>query len=588
MKTILFFCVLCGLISQFTMAGAEKAKSRRKPGLDRRNKPKPRNRDPPSPCNFDKKSHGKKNSENSSSKKRNDLCRPFWTIRRPVCRNKRDKIPACNRKFCWKPADAKARSENELIPKGDFLLVQARWAKTGAHGRNDEAESNFISMPFRVSEKYNTKCFKFKHLMRAELPNKSKFTSSRKSRYGVSDSMQLKVNILTSDKKAWSKSWNVWSREDAVNGDQWIETELNLIQELGEIFKGKKRSRSRKKPTTYKKKIKIQFQALHAGASKTAFIAIDNLQFSNDCTTRNPTFNKNKRPKPSTPKQHDLQTPKKQNHDINNDINKELVIEEIYRAETDQFPAVRFKDKHAAAYRPEDDVIDLRYSHGLSQSPEPVREDYLNSGTIYSPNHADYYDYARFTDDYLGTDSMQACKYSNYAVDIGDCIKKFKNEMEVLTGYGTRKNLMCSDRYEDMVRCMKDCAFLCADMNGEESINSGSLDSGIDQILNNELHLKDSYCGDQTDVFPTFNVDRYGTDCSQDVRQGMTECALKLFNSSQGNLCRDFHRASECKRELLGKQCKFKSIENMLIFGVGIEVQNAYNPFCQKIHTNGH
>ena len=42
-----------------------------------------------------------------------------------------------------------------------------------------------------------------------------------------------------------------------------------------------------------------------------------------------------------------------------------------------------------------------------------------------------------------------------------------------------------------MVRCMKDCAFLCADRNGEESINSGSLDSGIDQILNNELHLRD-------------------------------------------------------------------------------------------------
>ena len=40
-------------------------------------------------------------------------------------------------------------------------------------------------------------------------------------------------------------------------------------------------------------------------------------------------------------------------------------------------------------------------------------------------------------------DQMQGCKYSSYAVDIGDCIKKFKNEMEVSKGYGTRQNMIC-------------------------------------------------------------------------------------------------------------------------------------------------
>ena len=50
-----------------------------------------------------------------------------------------------------------------------------------------------------------------------------------------------------------------------------------------------------------------------------------------------------------------------------------------------------------------------------------------------------------------------------------------------------------------MVRCIKDCAFLCAngeqllngEENGEQFLNSGSLDSGIDDILENELRLKD-------------------------------------------------------------------------------------------------
>ena len=49
-----------------------------------------------------------------------------------------------------------------------------------------------------------------------------------------------------------------------------------------------------------------------------------------------------------------------------------------------------------------------------------------------------------------------------------------------------------------------------------------------------------SYCGDQTDVFPTFDVTRYGMDCPEDFAEGMEKCALKLVNSLQNhdNLCR--------------------------------------------------
>ena len=47
--------------------------------------------------------------------------------------------------------------------------------------------------------------------------------------------------------------------------------------------------------TGNKKKIRIQFQAIHAGASKEAFIAIDNIQFSNDCRSH-PSRKKSPRP----------------------------------------------------------------------------------------------------------------------------------------------------------------------------------------------------------------------------------------------------------------------------------------------------
>lgn len=559
MKTIFYLILLCAI----TFINAEK-NSR----LNRnRGKPGKRGRITPIPCTFDKKSSTKKDST-GKKQRQSETCRPFWIIRRPMCRTGHNKRDICNKKFCWKVVDQKARTENPLIPKGDFLLVQARWAKTN----RGDAESSYVSAPFRVSEKSKTKCLKFKHLMRAE-PSESQ--KSRKKTNYPPLSMQLKVNILTSDKKTSEKPYTIWSREEAINGDQWIETNLNLLEELNELRPKKGRRISRRKQMGNKKKIRIQFQAIHAGASKEAFIAIDNIQFSNDCRSH-PSRKKSPRP-------NNRQNNKSKGSRITSPNNEEQKPPlKGHKPQTDQLEIVlvdrSYMTNHAAAYRPKDEVMDMRFPNS---SPSPS---YLNSGYIYSPNHADYYDFERYSAGYFGMDQMQGCKYSNYAVDIGDCIKKFKNEMEVSKGYGTRQNMICHERYDDMVRCMKDCAFLCADRNGEESINSGSLDSGIDQILNNELHLRDSYCGDQTDVFPTFDVTRYGMDCPEDFGEGMEKCALKLVNSLQNhdNLCRDFHRASECKRDLLGKQCKFKSIENMLIFGVGIEVQNAYNPFCQN------
>ena len=38
---------------------------------------------------------------------------------------------------------------------------------------------------------------------------------------------------------------------------------------------------------------------------------------------------------------------------------------------------------------------------------------------------------------------------------------------------------------------MKDCAFVCANQNSDETVESTSLDNGIDDILKNQLHLKD-------------------------------------------------------------------------------------------------
>jgi hypothetical protein len=38
---------------------------------------------------------------------------------------------------------------------------------------------------------------------------------------------------------------------------------------------------------------------------------------------------------------------------------------------------------------------------------------------------------------------------------------------------------------------MKDCAFVCASQNGEETVDTTSLDNGIEDILNNQLRLKD-------------------------------------------------------------------------------------------------
>ena len=127
---------------------------------------------------------------------------------------------------------------------GDFLLVQARWAKTN----RGDAESSYVSAPFRVSEKSKTKCLKFQHLMRAE-PSASQ--KSRKKTNYPPLSMQLKVNILTSDKKTSEKPYTIWSREEAINGDQWIETNLNLLEELNELRPKKGRRVGRRKVTFF-------------------------------------------------------------------------------------------------------------------------------------------------------------------------------------------------------------------------------------------------------------------------------------------------------------------------------------------------
>ena len=56
-----------------------------------------------------------------------------------------------------------------------------------------------------------------------------------------------KVNILTSDKKTSEKPYTIWSREEAINGDQWIETNLNLLEELNELRPKKGRRVGRRK-----------------------------------------------------------------------------------------------------------------------------------------------------------------------------------------------------------------------------------------------------------------------------------------------------------------------------------------------------
>jgi len=79
--------------------------------------------------------------------------------------------------------------------------------------------------------------------MRAE-PSASQ--KSRKKTNYPPNSMQLKVNIL-SDKKTSEKPYTIWSREEAINGDQWIETNLNLLEELNELRPKKGRRVGRRK-----------------------------------------------------------------------------------------------------------------------------------------------------------------------------------------------------------------------------------------------------------------------------------------------------------------------------------------------------
>ena len=82
-----------------------------------RGKPGKRGRITPMPCTFEKKSSTKKDST-GKKQRQSETCRPFWIIRRPMCRTGHNKRDICNKKFCWKVVDQKARTENPLIPKG--------------------------------------------------------------------------------------------------------------------------------------------------------------------------------------------------------------------------------------------------------------------------------------------------------------------------------------------------------------------------------------------------------------------------------------------------------------------------------------
>lgn len=52
-------------------------------------------------------------------------------------------------------------------------------------------------------------------------------------------------------------------------------------------------------------------------------------------------------------------------------------------------------------------------------------------------------------------------------------------------------NLMNSDKYNEMVRCMKDVAVVCAmSINSKMDEESIRLEDGIERLLNDELNLK--------------------------------------------------------------------------------------------------
>lgn len=152
----------------------------------------------PRGCSFDGK------------KKQDKACNPFWKIKQPNCHASnahRIKRTECSKKFCWKIVDNKTRKGNNNIPSegklvraktlslsesfsDSFLVIQAKQAKS-----NQQAVAQFESQPFRIIPKKNTKCFSFRHLMRAKVSDERVIYS--KVTFHFNRRRQIVVRLVT-------------------------------------------------------------------------------------------------------------------------------------------------------------------------------------------------------------------------------------------------------------------------------------------------------------------------------------------------------------------------------------------------------
>jgi hypothetical protein len=237
--------------------------------------------------------------------------------------------------------------------------------------------------------------------------------------------MQLQMNLVLQDKKTDSTSWTLWQRDDA-RSRQWLEHNVNIFEESRNILRemSSRKKGSRKKAS--KKEFKIQFQATHNEASRDAIIAISSLEFTKDCM-------KHPRPKPS--KKPASPKPKTKKHKPDNPQiivggnlgpNKQKNAEITHVISHAPSRAIS-ANHHAAAYRPDDLFLDLSESYSRN----------INSNYEEPAGYIDY-------DKYLYTNTPKTkCTYTEYAVDIGDCIKGFKYEMNQFSGYPFRKGKYC-------------------------------------------------------------------------------------------------------------------------------------------------
>jgi hypothetical protein len=226
----------------------------------------------------------------------------------------------------------------------------------------------------------------------------------------------------------------------------------------------------------------------------------------------------------------------------------------------------------------------------VAECSYPSRCHAVGKQLVASPSIYQYYDERSSVEspdeyyEYRNHGSRHQCTYNDCALDIGDCIKGFRAAED--QNRSSRRKMTCSDKYNEMVHCMKDVAVVCAmSINSNSDEDRSRLGDGIERLLNDELNLKKSYCDVDNKSFPKFDILKYGMNCEADARDGLSKCVEDFsqdFTSPNDNLCSKYTVASKCKRDVIGKQCKFKTVENMLIFGVGNEVQNFYNPFCDN------